>query len=239
MEYSDKDFHIEFDDLPSLIPILLKTQEKSFFKALQGASARRRFKLEDDWQIRIQLNNKKYDNHDLGGTIVIPVSWNQSTTLLDGASVPLPWLVSFLSFGVLRPLGVMLTASIVHDFAFKHGGLVYVNDVNDAKSRELKPIRRDLADKLFHNIIKAVNNMPITALLAWLAVRLGWFFVKYADKPRGGKFPSIAVAVIIAVLFLLGGVIWLFGFETVVTSVALFYLFMFFCFKFSALSTEE
>ncbi len=35
----------------------------------------------------------------------------------DGASVPRPWLVTAVGGGILRPLGVMLIASIIHDFA--------------------------------------------------------------------------------------------------------------------------
>ncbi len=237
MKYCDKGFHVEFKEFPSLIPVILKTQFKDasgfigILRAWQGASVRRYFKLKDDWHITIKLNEDDYDNENLSGQIVIPISYKQSQTLLDGASVPLPWLVSFLSFGLLRPLGVMLTASIVHDFAFKHGGLLYLED--DC-SKTFKPLPRHLADQLFRDIIRTVNGMPVTALLGWLAVRLGWFFVKYADKPRGEKFPVIAVVVLIIILSILGGSIWFFGLETVITCIALFYLLMFVLLKVSA-----
>ncbi|WP_299489118.1 DUF1353 domain-containing protein [Acaryochloris sp. IP29b_bin.137] len=231
MKYGDEDFQIEYEKFPTLIPILLNTQGKSILGAWRGASARRLFCLENDWHLRIQLRETEYDHCDLSGDIVIPVSFRQSLTLLDGASVPLPWLVSFLSFGLLRPLGVMLTASIVHDFAFQYGGLVYAHKNGE---REFRPVRRDLADKLFSNIIQSVNDMPITARLAWLAVRLGWFFVKYNGRSRGGKPPILATFVLIAILLCLAGVIFSFGLEICVTSVALFYLLMFILLKGSA-----
>jgi hypothetical protein len=57
----------------------------------------------------------------LAGEIIIPQKVEGHLFELDGASIPLPWLVSLLTIGILRPLGVLLIASIVHDFAFRHG----------------------------------------------------------------------------------------------------------------------
>lgn len=231
MNDTTKDFTVHFERLPSLTPILLDTKGKSLLGAWQGASARRLFKLENDWQVHIQLREAEYDDCNLSGNILIPVSFKESMTLLDGASVPLPWLVSFLSLGLLRPLGVMLTASIVHDFAFQHGGLLYLQANGE---REFRVVPRHLADKLFYNIIREVNDMPITALLAWLAVRIGWTFVKYAGEPRGGDPPVIAISALIIILSILSGAIFWFGFKTLIVSLALMYLLAFILLKLSA-----
>ncbi len=229
-KYHHQDFDIEFPEFPTLTPVLLNTKYEGFLKKLQGANSPRYFKLSRDWHVSIQLNEAKYDNNFISGTLVIPVFYGQSETRLDGASVPLPWLVSFLSFGLLRPLGIMLIASIVHDFAFQHGGLLYLKDNGE---QDFQPLRRDLADKLFHDIIRTVNQMPVTAVMAWLAVRLGWFYVKYAGEPRGGKFPWIPLIVLIAVLLILAGLILLFGLKIIIASFAILYLLIFACLKLS------
>lgn len=136
--YKNKDGSVEigFDNFPHIIPKFLKTtEEKSFFEHIRGASARRRFYLQRDWKLSIKIDKDKYsqfNNKDflddyikLNGILVIPCVVEDSKTIFDGASIPFPWLVSFISFGILRPLGVMLTASIVHDFAYEYG---YLND---------------------------------------------------------------------------------------------------------------
>ncbi|KAI9134321.1 DUF1353 domain-containing protein [Acaryochloris sp. CCMEE 5410] len=174
MQYTGS-VEIKFGEWPSLVPLRLKTSIGEPLASLRGASAKRYFRLEHDWEIHIGILNDRYPK-EIGGTVVIPRSYesqsvplSEAETHLDGASVPFPWLVSFLSFGVLRPLGVMLIASIVHDFAFKHGGLVYRDH---SGKLEFCKIQRHLADKLFYDIIRTVNKMPFTALLAWAAVRL-------------------------------------------------------------------
>ena len=114
-----------------------------------------------------------------------------------------------LTFGILRPLGVMLTASVVHDFAFEYGVLV----IRDASGTDTpQPVERDVADLLFRDIISTVNRMPITAYVAWIFVRLGWFGIKYNGQPRGGAFPLIPVAIALAVLALVIGAIQQFWF---------------------------
>jgi hypothetical protein len=70
----------------------------------------------NDWEIMIEVvNSEKYPDKEVSGIIVIPRLHKDyhEKTRLDGASIPLPWLVSFL------------TASIVHDFAFEYGHLYY------------------------------------------------------------------------------------------------------------------
>ena len=216
-EYSGS-IKVKFGSLPGLKPILLKTQFDNFFKRFQGASKRRYFHLEQDWNIIV--NDINYDQN-LNGTIIVPVTYKNVKTRIDGASVPLPWVVSFLSFGILRPLGILLTASIVHDFAFEHGALLY-RDADGTK--KLQPVERDVADRLFRDMISTVNKMPVAAFIAWVVVRLGWFVVKYNGQPRGGTFPYLPLVISLVALLLLTALVQLFGLVGFITATALFYL---------------
>ena len=236
---------IGFDGLPILQPQLLKTTGIGgfpFLEAIRGASAKRYFHLEKDWIVEIKVDPSQYDGEDISGKIVIPkiAPKSKAQTKFDGASVPLPWLVSFLSFGVLRPLGVMLTASIVHDFAFEYGCLYYLQENGCPQPH---PVERHIADQLFYDIIKTVNNMPITAYIGWLAVRLGWFYVKYNGQPQGGKPPCIAVTIaltIVALLLLtLWGLIIVLGWKTLLIGISTIYLFILLLLKLTVPSTDE
>lgn len=210
---------VQFNQLPSVIPQLLKTQFSSVVERFKGAIKRRWFHLESDWSITV--NGFQYDPN-LNGTIIIPETYQNVKTRIDGASVPLPSVVSFLTFGILRSLGVMLTASVVHDFVFKYGVLV----IRDASGTDTpQPVARDVADLLFRDIISTVNRMPITAYVAWIFVRLGWWFgIKYNGQPRGVAFPLIPVAIALVVLALVIGAIQQLGLVTVFITFALFYL---------------
>lgn len=209
---------VQFNQLPSVIPQLLKTQFSSVVERFKGAIKRRWFHLESDWSITV--NGFQYDPN-LNGTIIIPETYQNVKTRIDGASVPLPSVVSFLTFGILRSLGVMLTASVVHDFVFKYGVLV----IRDASGTDTpQPVARDVADLLFRDIISTVNRMPITAYVAWIFVRLGWFGIKYNGQPRGVAFPLIPVAIALVVLALVIGAIQQLGLVTVFITFALFYL---------------
>lgn len=229
MEYIES-IRVKFEKWPSILPIRLRTDIGGPLKSLRGASAKRYFKLEHDWEIYLELPDDRYPK-EMSGTVVILRSYeseaapsNEAETRLDGASVPFPWLVSFLSFGVLRPLGVMFIASIVHDFAFKHGGLVYRDH---SGKLEFYKIQRHLVDNLFYDIIRTVNEMPFTALLAWAAVRLGWFWVKYGRKRFGKPFPFLAVIALVLLLLILGTAIISYGIEIVVLSLGAVYVLIF------------
>ncbi len=206
---------VEFESLPGLIAQLLDTSSNNPFERFYAASKRRNFHLDKDWNIRIGNADES-----LNENIVVPVSYNGKVTVLDGASVPLPWLVSFASLGVLRPLGVMLTASVVHDFAYEHGGLLYKKEDGTTEFRE---IRRDLADDLFRNIIATVNNLPLTSKIAWLAVRLGYFGVKYAGQVKGGEFPYTALAAAVGIVLTILMYFSLLGFTGGIIVFAVFY----------------
>lgn len=244
MLYNYGSLIVEFDSLPSLRPQLLKTTDIGSFlplDALRGASAKRYFCLEEDWIIKIKVNSSQYDDIDtknISGTILIPKFHpdSEAKIKLDGASVPLPWLVSFLSFGILRPLGVMLTASIVHDFAFEYGCLYYCEEQNSIQPRD---IRRDLADQLFYDMIKTVNNMPLTAYIAWLAVRLGWFFVKYNNQAMGGKPPYKALSIVLLLVLILLGLIKIWSLVNVLYAISIIYISIFLLLQITAPSKQK
>ncbi|MBD3609715.1 MAG: DUF1353 domain-containing protein, partial [Gammaproteobacteria bacterium] len=218
----DNKFRLVFDrhEFPQLEPVLLPTKIQTdggteggklfwFLKRLWAASERRRFRLVKDWNPKI-YNFKE----GLNGELTLKPC-NQSF-MIDGASVPMPWLISMLSLGVLRPLGILLTASIIHDFAFKYGYLVFKVDGKD----EWRAIERHDADELFRKIISQVNGMPIAAFFAWVAVRLGYFGVQYAGKRFGRRFPILAVLVLLFVASLIWFAIGEYGLEHVAHVIA-------------------
>ena len=197
---------VKFCQWPVLQPLKLITGKWHPLRA----SKRRLWKLVDDWCV-VLCGTKKVscvDGLALNGKIVIP-----KCTIVDGASVPLPWLVSFLTFGFLRPTGILLIPSIVHDYAYEHGCLRYRNEDGTETCRE---ICRDDADWLFREMIRGINHTWFWAYVAWLAVRLGWWFVKYNGARRGGKPPYgvlvcvlLALPVLAAALYCVGFLWWL------------------------------
>ena len=177
---------VEFCQWPLLRPLRLVT------KTWRDACKRRGWELADDWCVKVVDTKRAI----LAGSIVIPKG-----TVVDGASVPLPWLVSFLTFGILRPNGILLIPSIVHDYAYRHGCLPY-RGVGNVK------ISRDDADWLFREMIDGINHTWFWAYAAWLAVRVGWFKVQYNDAPRGGKAPIAELVFVVLALLGLAAALW-------------------------------
>ena len=188
--------HVRFEALPELEPLILKTQDRGRFQRFVNASRRRRFRLVRDWEITLGDTGLGLD-----GRVVVPVEHAGETTILDGASIPLPWVVSYLTFGVMRPLGILLTASVVHDFAYRHGTLL-MRDADGAL--ESRPVERHVADALFREIIESVNQSSINSRIAWHAVRLGWPLIRYAGRRGTGRPPlrswlTLLVALVVLV----------------------------------------
>ena len=183
---------VSFEALPELEPLILKTQDRGRLQRFVNASRRRQFKLVRDWEITLGNTGLGLD-----GTLVVPTVHEGETTILDGASIPLPWVISYLTFGILRPLGILLTASVVHDFAYRHG--VLLRGAPDG-SRVSLPVERHDADELFRQIIESVNQSSVTSRVAWHAVRLGWPFVRYAGRLRTGRAPLQSALVLLLVL---------------------------------------
>lgn len=194
MESYTGKYDIRFNELPSIELKTIEPEEgASFFKRLALASKRRIFYLMRDWEI--ELDNVPY-KPELNGTIIVPARVNGERLEFDGASIPFPWLVSLITIGVLRPLGVMLIGSIIHDFAFKHGYLLVSIDNQPPKKVF---IERHIADAVLRDLIAAFNKMPRIAFTGWLFVRFGWLFVKYNNHRFGGRPPYWEVPLVLAV----------------------------------------
>ena len=205
MEKYEGSIKLEFEDIP---PVRLKTiipkQGSSRLERLALATKRRFFTLHNDWLIKFQ--DVSYEPK-LNGKIKIPdVDESGEKIIFDGASVPLPWLVSLLTIGILRPLGVMLIASIIHDYAYKYGHLQKVDGTAVV-------IDRHIADRLFRDIIGAVNGFPGVGYIGWFFVRIGWIKVRYNNKQRGGKAPVIEYLLLMSVLllFIAKGIVYSFS----------------------------
>ena len=185
----------DFDTIPPIRLITMKRKQEehnSWWQRIAFATKRRFFTLNNDWLIR--LEDISYEPKLVGGIIIPRTDKDGNEIEFDGASIPLPWLVSLLTIGVLRPLGVMLIASLVHDYAYKYGHLQKEDGSSIA-------IDRHIADRVFRDIIATVNGLPFIGYIAWFFVRIGWPIVKYDNKPRGGKAPIAEyVLLILAVL---------------------------------------
>ena len=184
------EIEVRLPELPSLQPQVLPTRAKSRWHRFIEAGRRRTFTLVRDFTIDLQGDALP---ENLRGTIVIPRltqtadNSGKQANVFDGASIPFPWIVSYLSFGVLRPLGILLAGSVVHDFAFQRGYLL----VRKNNSTELKkiPLARHDADELFRMITAVLNSSRFFSRLAWHAVRLSWWVIPYSGQNRTGDKP--------------------------------------------------
>ena len=168
---------LDVNKLPSLEPVLLSTQGKPWLKRVRAAASRRRFLLTEDWAVTI--SNCKASG-ELNGELLIPRCHKRRLQEFDGASVPCPWVVSLLSMGILRPLGVMLVASIIHDFAIEHGYLLFRREKGGIEKRS---VHRSDADRLFRDVVSTVNGLSGVGWIGYVAVRLGCLAgVKYAGR---------------------------------------------------------
>ena len=214
--------NIEFEEIP---PVRLKTIvpmiDAPVWEKLAHSTKRRFFTLDNDWFLTLDV---PYQTR-LNGQIRIPQrDKNGELIIYDGASIPIPWLVSLLTIGILRPLGVMLVASIVHDFAYKYGHLPKLDD--QGQETEIK-IKRHVADKLLRDIIGTVNGLPIIGYIGWYFVRLGWVFVKYNKQPRGGKKPYSEYTLFFIIILALTFIIMLTCVSFVLSALAITYILLY------------
>lgn len=194
MERYEGSIKIEFEDIPSVrLKTIVSEPGSSFLERLALATRRRYFMLHNEWLMKV--DNVSYEPR-LNGNIKIPdVDEFGEKIIFDGASIPLPWLVSLLTIGILRPLGLMLIASIVHDYAYKYGHL-------QKEDGTVVNIERHIADRLLRDIIGTVNMFPVVGYIGWFFVRIGWIKVKYNNKPRGGAVPVMEYSTLILIVLL-------------------------------------
>jgi len=117
----------------------------------------------------------------------------------------------------------MLTASILHDFAFKYGYLLVSKE--PGKDFEKVTIQRHNTDQLFRDIISTVNGLSSVGLVAWFFVRLGWFTVKYNGERWGGRPPYIQTCLFLLILITFGALFLLFPKATVISLIVLYMAF--------------
>lgn len=196
---------VELDGLPSIClesfnPLGNKScnnhAKPKRIKGLLLSTQRRCFTLNNDWSLTLGGVDYK---PELNGKIIIPVRCHtgEKPVRFDGASVPAPWLISFVSLGILRPLGVMLVGSIVHDFAYQNG---YLEVIDSSGNQNRIYVEREIIDRLFRDIISTVNQLPVVGWIAWFFVRVGWLFgIKYDGQPFGGKPPHLVLASVIVI----------------------------------------
>lgn len=212
MEKYEGSISVEFVDIPSVrLQTIISLGEASLWERLALATKRRFFTLDTDWFITLEDFSK---DPNLNGKIKIPdVDDNGNKIIFDGASIPLPWLVSLLTIGILRPLGVMLIASIIHDYAYKFGCL-------KKEDGTVIKVERHIADYLLRDIIGTVNRLSLVGYIGWFFVRVGWLFVKYNNQYRGGEAP---VGVYLLFTAIISFLIWI-GITNVLMYGMIFYI---------------
>ena len=149
MRWLDKDYEppicFECKKMPLVRPVPIKTKGLPYWKAMWvWLSASRQWRLEDNWYFSI--NGQGY---------VIPMGF-----YFDGINFPPPINTWFL------PTGIMLTGSIVHDYAYKHHYLLKANHTHD------KILTRKECDVLFRHINTCVNGMRMLNYAGYLLIRL-------------------------------------------------------------------
>lgn len=185
-----KCFH--FENIASLkVECIELHTDQDLRRTVHAAGQSREYSLIEDWLLNVQ----NYRVEKLNGVIKIPKGNDGKQLIFDGASIPMPWIFSAITFGIARPMGVMMTPSIIHDFAYEHGYLfIKSKDHNNFEKVELE---RHEADDLFCDLMTEITNMPNTSRLGWMVLRTGWFFVDYAGKKRGGRKPHVEIAPLI------------------------------------------
>lgn len=207
--------------LPRIIFKAISTKpDARWLLQFSTATKRRYFYLTEDWSV--ELDSQRYP--ELSGSIVIPEKTDGERFEFDGASIPVPWLVSLLTIGVLRPLGVLLIASIVHDYAFRYGYLV-VRRSAEQDQEEKVPVDRHRADDLFRDLITVVNGNRTVGRMAWYFVRLGyWIGVPYNGQKRTGSPPYAVGLSFVLSIVLLGILIWHYTLYVIAFSALALYL---------------
>ncbi|MEM7203924.1 MAG: hypothetical protein AAF628_26925 [Planctomycetota bacterium] len=209
---------LEIAEMPAIeLKSIDPPKESSWLERFAIATRRRFFTMQRDWSI--ELFSLPYAPA-LQGTVRIPKDLEGKRVEFDGASIPLPWLVSLMTIGVLRPLGVMLVGSIIHDFAFRYGFLLVRGESGEEKRVEMP---RHVADALLRDTISTFNRTPVIAWFGWLFVRFGWLFVPYAGKRWAGRWPIVEVLLVLGGAFAVGWAVWRWPMWTLSVSAAVYF----------------
>ena len=140
-------------DMPPVDMLPKFTKFEPWYKRFKAWFSRRRWIFREDYLIRLP-----------DGTVcLIPTGF-----ILDFASVPR------LAWPVLHPLGLLMLASIVHDFIYTRGYLLFRDGI------KLK-LSRKQADRLLREVAIDQTGIKSGTWLAWGAVRVGgwWAWEKH------------------------------------------------------------
>ena len=159
--YKNDDFNFTFKEYPHLQPKKIDTKSKGFWGAvILWLLGTRHWTVVKDWHFNID-----------GTDYVIPKGFD-----FDGASVP-KFLATFLS-----PVGVLLIAGLVHDYAYKHRVLVH-----KGKKKTTEPMSQKEADQIFRDVNIDVNGFVFMNLLAYWALRVAGFVAWNGHRKREGN----------------------------------------------------
>lgn len=220
MEKYEGSISVKFDEMPHIdLQSVIPDENANLLQRLSLASKRRFFLLQKNWEV--ELDKVDYQP-ELNGKLTIPKAVEGKPLVFDGASIPLPWFVSLITIGILRPMGVMLTASIIHDFVYRHGYLL-VSKNGQAQNKVI--VERHVADLLLRDIIGTINRMPKVGYIGWFFVRVGWVFVKYNNRHFGGSPPIKEIILFLVIVSLVAFLVSLSPVLVVVLSVVSYLIF--------------
>jgi len=184
--------YFDFSNFPELVlQRFRKTEEKGFLAKFKFACQRRMHRLNHDWCFEVS----NYSIQKLNGIIKIPATHASQELCTDGASMPMPWIFSAITFGIARPTGAMLLPSLVHDFAYIHGYVLVSKD--GGNSYVETKLTREEADMLFKDMLTQITQLSSISTLGWMVLRLGWWFVDYPGESQANPpFKDVAILVI-------------------------------------------
>ena len=147
------DPHVEAHTMPKLqpLPIPTKNHEGNLRKAMAGLFEVRQWKLEDNWEYKI----------DDETTVVIPKGF-----IFDGASIPRPL------WSLINPTGLLLIPGLIHDYGYKYD-MIWKKGEKGKIEPCYEGAGKDHWDKLFRDVGDEVNGFALVNKIGWLGVRLG------------------------------------------------------------------
>ena len=150
----------KYEEMPHLQPLKIETAGKGFWSAIwMWLMGVRHWEVVKDWHYSIE-----------GENYVIPAGFQ-----FDGASVP-KFLAAWLS-----PVGVLLMAGLVHDYAYKYATLLKTDGTT------MGTINQKRADQIFRDINISVNDFYLMNYLAYWSLRLGGFVAWNGHRKRNAK----------------------------------------------------
>jgi len=141
-------------ELPKPRPIPIRTKNVNIIVALwRWITTIRNWVVLEDWNYTLPDKTKIY----------IPQGF-----VFDGASIPR------IFWGILSPVGLLLTPGLIHDYAYKFNQLLCYDETGN-KSTYKNKAGRAYWDRLFRKVAIEVNGFKLINSIAWLALVLfGW-----------------------------------------------------------------